>query len=92
MEMWEVYEMPRMRTEVEHLEAQVQSGNKRFVRYAEGAALYSLGLHTFQEIAKEANAVYKVKRCVLVNLDIVNEYLERHRVKKGEFGSDERNL
>lgn len=92
MEMWEVYEMPKMRTEVQHLEAQVQSGNKRFVRYAEGAALYSLGLHTFQEIAKEANAVYKVKRCVLVNLDIVNEYLERHRVKKGEFGSDERNL
>lgn len=92
MEMWEVYEMPKMRTEVQHLEAQVQSGNKRFVRYAEGAALYSLGLHTFQEIAKEANAVYKVKRCVLVNLDIVNEYLERHRIKKGEFGSDERNL
>ena len=92
METWEVYEMPRMRTEVQHLEAQVQSGNKRFVRYAEGAALYSLGLHTFQEIAKEANAVYKVKRCVLVNLDIVNEYLERHRVKKGEVGSDERNL
>lgn len=84
--------MPRMRTEVQHLEAQVQNGNKRFVRYAEGAALYSLGLHTFQKIAKEANAVYKVKRCVLVNLDIVNEYLERHRVKKGEFGSDERNL
>lgn len=32
--------MPRMRTEVEHLEVQVQSGNKKFVRYAEGAALY----------------------------------------------------
>ena len=72
--------MPRMRTEVQHLEAQVQNGNKRFVRYAEGVALYSLGLHTFQEIAKEANAVYKVKRCVLVNLDMVNEYLEKYRV------------
>ena len=58
--------MPRMRTKVQHLEAQVQNGNKRFVRYAEDAVLYSLGLHTFQEIAKEANAVYKVKRCVLV--------------------------
>ena len=68
--------MPRMRTEVQHLEAQIQNGNKRFVRYAEGAALYSLGLHTFQEIAKEANAVYKVKRCVLVNTEKVDEYLE----------------
>ena len=89
MGMWEVYEMPKMRTEVKDLEAQVQNGNKRFVRYAEGAALYSLGLHTFQEIAKEANAVYKVKRCVIVNLDIVNEYLERHRIRKGELGTDE---
>ena len=72
--------MPKMRTKIQNLEAQVQSGNKRFVRYAEGAALYSLGLHTFREIAKEANAVYKVKRCVLVNLDMVNEYLEKCRV------------
>lgn len=72
--------MPKLRTEVQHLEEQVLNGNKRFVRYAEGAALYSLGLHTFQEIAKEANAVYKVKRCVLVNLDRVNEYLEKCRV------------
>lgn len=72
--------MPKLRTEVQRLEEQVLNGNKRFVRYAEGAALYSLGLHTFQEIAKEANAVYKVKRCVLVNLDRVNEYLEKCRV------------
>ena len=34
------------------------------------------GLHTFQEVAKEANAVYKVKRCVLVNTEKVDEYLE----------------
>ena len=68
--------MPRARVEVPQLENMVQSGKKKFVRYAEGASLYSLGLHTFQEIAKEANAVYKVKRCVLVNTEKVDEYLE----------------
>ena len=68
--------MPRTRVEVPQLEALIQSGNKKFVRYAEGAALYSLGLHTFQEIAKEANAIYKVKRCVLVNTEKVDAYLE----------------
>ena len=75
--------MPKMRTEVQHLEVLVKSGSKRFVRYAEGAALYSLGLHTFQEIAKEVNAVYKVKRCVLVDLELVNKYLEKCRVIEG---------
>lgn len=58
--------MSRTRVEVPQLENMVVTGKKKFVRYAEGAQLYSLGLHTFQEIAKEANAVYKVKRCVLV--------------------------
>lgn len=70
--------MPRARktVEVPELENMVSSGKKKFVRYAEGAALYSLGLHTFQEIAKEANAVYRIKRCVLVNTEKVDEYLE----------------
>ena len=70
--------MPRARktVEVPELENMVSSGKKKFVRFAEGAALYSLGLHTFQEIAKEANAVYRIKRCVLVNTEKVDEYLE----------------
>ena len=68
--------MPKERVKLPELEKLVQTGKKKFVRYAEGAALYSLGLHTFQEIAKEANAVYRVKRCVLVNTEKVDEYLE----------------
>ena len=31
---------------------------KKFVRYQEGAELYSIGLTRFQELAKEAKAVY----------------------------------
>ncbi len=68
--------MSKARVEVLQLENMVTTGRKKFVRYAEGAALYSLGLHTFQEVAKEANAVYRVKRCVLVNTEKVDEYLE----------------
>ena len=68
--------MSKARTEVAQLENMVGTGKKKFVRYAEGAQLYSLGLHTFQEIAKKANAVYRVKRCILVNTEKVDEYLE----------------
>lgn len=68
--------MSKERVKVPELEKLVQTGRKKFVRYAEGAALYSLGLHTFQEVAKEANAVYRLKRCVLVNTEKVDEYLE----------------
>ena len=35
---------------------------KKFVRYQEGAELYSIGLKKFQELAKEAKAVYKIDK------------------------------
>ena len=59
--------MPKPRKEItsETLEKLISSGQKKFVRYDEGAVLYSVGLHTFQQIAKDAGAVYRVKRVVL---------------------------
>ena len=48
------------RTEVRELEPMVKAGKKKFVRYQEGAELYSMGLHTFEELAKEAGAIYKI--------------------------------
>ena len=71
--------MGNNRSKVPDLERLVKGGRKRFVRYEEGAQLYSMGLHTFQELAKDAKAVYHVKRVVLVNTEIVDEYLENFR-------------
>ena len=68
--------MPKVRKEIPELEKLVQVGRKKF---EEGAQLYSMGLHTFQELAKDAKAVYHVKRVVLVNTEIVDEYLENFR-------------
>lgn len=68
--------MPKSRVEVPQLEEKVKSGSKKFVSYQEGADLYSLGLHTFQEIARDAGAIYKIKRRVIVNTEKVDIYLE----------------
>ena len=48
----------------------------KFVRYQEGAELYSIGLTKFQELAKEAKAVYKIDKVALVNCEIFEKYLE----------------
>ena len=53
---------------------------KDFVRYAEGAELYSMCKNTFIKLAAEAGAVYKVNRLSLVNTKIFEEYLETFRV------------
>lgn len=71
--------MKNRRKKIPELEKMVQTGRKKFVRYEEGTMLYSMGLHSFQNLAKDAGAVYHVKRIVLVNLDIIDEYLEAFR-------------
>ena len=53
---------------------------KKFVRYQEGAELYSLGLTKFQEMEKEAKAFYKIDKVVLVDCVILDQYLETFRV------------
>jgi len=54
--------------------------DKKFVRYKEGAELYSMSQSKFEELAKEAGAVYKLNKIVLVNCEILNEYLETFRL------------
>ena len=42
--------MDYSRAEVPELENLLKYGKKKFVRYDEGAKLYSMGLHSFQEL------------------------------------------
>ena len=50
---------------------------KKFVRYSDGAKMYSMGMTKFQEVAKDAKACYKIGQLVLVNTEILDKYLER---------------
>ena len=54
---------------------------KRLVRYKEGAEMYSMGMNKFQTLAKDAGAILKIDRMVLVDLDIFDQYLETYRVQ-----------
>lgn len=54
---------------------------KRLVRYKEGAEMYSMGMNKFQTLAKDAGAVLKIDRIVLVDLETFDKYLETFRVK-----------
>lgn len=68
--------MSRKRAEIEELPEKVKNGQKKYIRYAEGAELYSMGQHSFRELAKEADAVRKVKGVALVNVRILDDYIE----------------
>ena len=62
-----------------------KTNNKRFVRYSEGAEMYSMSTSKFMQLAKDAKACYKVNQLVLVNLDIIDEYLETFHIVDDEF-------
>ena len=63
-------------TEEKRIKEAASIGKKKWVRYKEGAVLYSMGIHTFMDLAKEAKAVYHIKRIVLVNTEKLDEYIE----------------
>ena len=57
-------------------EALNNTTRKKWVRYNEGAILYSMGIHSFMDLAKEAKAIYRIRRIVLVNTEKLDEYIE----------------
>ena len=71
--------------DIEKLRQQMNDGTKRWVRYDEGAELYSVGLHTFQKIAKDAKAAYKVGTIVLVDTRKVDEFIMELNVDEEDF-------
>jgi len=53
---------------------------KKFVRYKEGAEMYSMCQSKFERMARDAKATYKLDKLVLVNTEIFERYLETFRV------------
>lgn len=56
---------------------------KRYATYLEAARLFSMPYYAFVRLAKEANACWKIRKTVIVDLDILEDYIENFR--EGEF-------
>lgn len=77
--------MPRERKNSKEFNELIANKRKKFVRYKEGAELYSLGIHSFEQLARDAGAIYRFKSMVLVNIEIVDEYLENFREREDYY-------
>lgn len=53
---------------------------RKYIRYKEGARLYSMCQTKFERLARDAKAVIKIDKVALVNIDKFEEYLETFRV------------
>lgn len=53
--------------------------DKKFVRYKDGCKMYGMGQTEFIELVRDADAVYKRNNMVLVNIEILDRYMEYFR-------------
>ena len=58
------------------LESFLEGKKRTFVSYAQGARIYSMNYYSFVTLAKAAGANIRIKKNVVIDLDIIEEYLE----------------
>lgn len=51
---------------------------KNYISYMEGAKIYSMNYYAFVKLAKEAGANKRIKKKVVVDLDLVEAYIEEN--------------
>lgn len=73
---------PRAKEKIPDLENLILTGQKKFIRYDIGEELYSVSDKTLRDWVKSSGSEYKIGRMVLINVNILDEWLENFRVKK----------
>ena len=69
-----VYEIP-VRVFLQ-MAARTQDPSKKYVRYKEGAYMYSMSEREFFKLAHDANAVCKRNQMTLVDTEILDKFME----------------
>ena len=63
------------------LEKLLPEEKRKYVTYEAGAQVYEVGKWTIAEWAKNAGATLQWKRRIVVDLDFLDEYLQREKIK-----------
>jgi len=67
-----------------NLDQYLEGRKKRYTTYGLGAGMYSLNYYSFVRLCKEAGANIQIKKKVIVDLDILDAYLESVTNTEGE--------
>ena len=61
------------------LEKHLEGRKRTYVSYAQGARMYSMSYYTFIRFVKEAGANIHIKKNVVVDLDVLEAYIQKNR-------------
>ena len=65
------------------LEQYLQGRKRKFTTYALGASMYSMNYYSFITLAKKAGANIQIKKNVVVDLDVLEKYIEEQCREEG---------
>lgn len=71
-----------MKPTVPDLSKYIEGREKRYVTYHEGARLYSMPYYPFVHLVKEAKANQRIRKSVIVDLDILDAYIEKLQLEE----------
>ena len=66
------------------LEQFLEGRKRKFTSYAQGASLYSMNYYSFITLVKKAGANIQIKKKVVVDLDVLEKYIEEQCREEGE--------
>jgi len=66
------------------LEQFLEGRKRKFTTYAQGASLYSMNYYSFVTLVKAAHANIQIKKKVIVDLELVEKYIEENCREEGE--------
>lgn len=69
--------------DLDHL---IEDKKRNFISYAQGAKMFSMNYYSFVKLAKEAGANIRIKKKVVIDLELVEKYLENNN--EGEEGEN----
>ncbi len=72
----------KMKKEGPDLSRYIANNAKRYVNYRQASIIYSVPYYAFVKMAKDANACWKIRKTVIVDLDKFDSYLETKRDRK----------
>lgn len=70
--------MRKRKAQAPDLEKYLDGKGRRFVNYAQGAKLYDVSYWSFVRAAKEAQSNYPIRKTAIVDLNIMEKFLEEN--------------
>ncbi len=70
--------MARMCDGFPDLDKYLEGRQRKLVNYTEGAEIYGIPYYSFVRLAREAEAHFCLRKTAVVDMDIIEQYLDEH--------------